>query len=56
MSMFSSQVYFDKKIGITILILITLCGQLFNYYTDTFIWKFSDSEIRKSIGNRLFAD
>ena len=37
------------------LILIPLTGQFFHYYTDMFIWKFSDSHIREYIGNKLFS-
>ena len=37
------------------LILIPLTGQFFHYYTDMFIWRFSDLHIREYIGQKLFS-
>jgi len=37
------------------LILIPLTGQFFHYYTDMFIWRFSDKHIRENIGKKLFS-
>lgn len=39
-----------------VIILIPLCGQMFHFYIDAFIWRFSNPLIRKSIGSRLFAE
>lgn len=52
-------VYFGSKFHmsdrINYLILIPLIGQIFHYYTDAFIWKFSDPYIRENIGKKLFS-
>jgi len=37
------------------LILIPLCFELYHFYLDAFIWRFSDIYIRNSIGKNLFA-
>ncbi len=37
------------------LILIPLCGQFFHYYVDMYIWRFSDTFIRTTIGSKLFS-
>jgi hypothetical protein len=39
----------DSKI-----ILFPLSLQMYHFYLDAFIWKFSDPEIRFNIGARLF--
>ena len=44
-----------QKDYINYLILIPLTGQFFHYYTDMFIWRFSDSHIREYIGKNLFS-
>ena len=49
---FESNFYTDL---INLTLLIPLSGQFLHYYIDTFIWKFSDSHIRDSIGSRLFS-
>ena len=36
------------------LLVIPLILQAYHYYLDAFIWKFSDPDIRKNIGGRLF--
>ncbi len=36
------------------LLLIPLSFQVYHYYLDAFIWKFSDPYIRKTVGSKLF--
>ena len=48
-------IYYKRRNIIKGIILIPLCGQIFHFYIDAFIWKFSDPIIRKNIGSRLFA-
>ena len=53
MSLLGYKFRFDNQINL--LLLIPLSGQVFHYYTDAFIWRFSDPHIRSQIGKKLFA-
>lgn len=46
---------FDFGNIFNLLILIPLSGQFFHYYVDMYIWKFSDTHIRSTVGSKLFS-
>ena len=37
-----------------LLVLIPLTGNMFHFYTDMYIWKFSDPHVRESIGKKIY--
>ena len=43
---------FDDNV-INFLILLPLTAHMFHFYTDAFIWKFSDEHIRNTVGKKL---
>ena len=45
---------FDDNV-INFLILLPLTAHMFHFYTDAFIWKFSDEHIRNTVGKKLFS-
>ena len=45
---------FDDSV-INFLILLPLTAHMFHFYTDAFIWKFSDEHIRNTVGKKLFS-
>jgi hypothetical protein len=54
MTSFGYSRHVDKN-NVTLLMLIPMSGEFIHYYIDAFIWRFSDSHIRKSVGGRLFS-
>ena len=55
MSLLGYRYHFTREI-LKGFVLIPICAEMFHFYIDAFIWKFSDPDIRKNIGSKLFAD